>query len=276
MQRPWTKLLGVILIALLITGCGGKTSNESSQVQKQISVAGSTTVQPLAEKLAEAFMEKHPDVEITVQGGGSSVGIKSAAGGIADIGAASRELKESEKQKYSDLQVFVIAYDGIAIIVHPGVEVDGLTRKQLQGIFAGKITSWKEVGGADKPIIVVAREEGSGTRAAFEELVMGGKQITGQAILQPSNGAVKKTVASTPYSIGFLSFGYLDEEVKALAVDGVAPTKENAAQKRYPLVRPLNLLTKGTPSGLVKEWLDFILGPEGQKIVQSEGYIPVK
>ena len=244
----------------------------------EITEAGSTTVQPLAERLAEAFSAKHPEVEITVQGGGSSVGVKSAGQGTVDVGAASREVKESELQKYPDLKVFTIARDGIAIVAHPDVPVDGLTKEQVKDIFAGEITNWKEVGGPDKPIVVVSREEGSGTRAAFEEMVMGkeGPPIVDMAILQPSNGAVRTTVSTTPDSIGFLSFGYLDESVKALAIDGVEATEANAASGAYPIVRPLNLLTKGEPSGVVKAWLDFILSDEGQKIVVEEGYIAVK
>ncbi|HEC34832.1 MAG TPA: phosphate ABC transporter substrate-binding protein [Chloroflexi bacterium] len=244
----------------------------------QITEAGSTTVQPLAEKLAEAFSAQHPEVEITVQGGGSSVGVKSAAEGTVDVGAASREIKDSEMQEFPDLVVHTIARDGIAIVAHPDVAVDGLTKDEVKDIFAGEITNWSEVGGPDKPIVVVSREEGSGTRAAFEEMVMGkeGPPIVDTAILQPSNGAVRTTVATTPDSIGFLSFGYLDESVKALAIDGVEPTEANAASGDYPIVRPLNLLTKGEPSGVVKAWLDFILGDEGQQIVADEGYIPVK
>ena len=244
----------------------------------EITEAGSTTVQPLAEKLAEAFSAQYPDVEITVQGGGSSVGVKSAGEGTVDVGAASREVKESELQEFPDLKVYTIARDGIAIVAHPDVPLDGLTKEQVKDIFAGEITNWNEVGGPDKPIVVVSREEGSGTRAAFEEMVMGkeGPPIVDTAILQPSNGAVRTTVSTTPDSIGFLSFGYLDESVKTLAIDGVEPTEANAASGAYPIVRPLNLLTKGEPSGVVKAWLDFILGEEGQQIVADEGYIPVK
>ena len=249
-----------------------------AELSGEITEAGSTTVQPLAEKLAEAFMAKHPQVEITVQGGGSSVGVKSAGEGTVDVGAASREVKDSEKQEFPDLKVFTIARDGIAIVAHPDVPLDGLTKEQVGDIFAGEVTNWKDVGGPDKPIVVVSREEGSGTRAAFEEMVMGkeGPPIVDTAILQPSNGAVRTTVSTTPDSIGYLSFGYLDESVKVLAIDGVEATEANAASGDYPIVRPLNLLTKGEPSGVVKAWLDFILGEEGQKIVVEEGYIAVK
>lgn len=244
----------------------------------QLSVAGSTSVQPLAEKLASAFEAANPQVKIDVQGGGSSVGVKSAGDGTVDIGTASRNVKDEELQQYPDLVVTTIARDGIAVIVHPGVTVDGLTKEQVRDIFAGVITNWKEVGGADRPIVVVSREEGSGTRGAFQDMVMGGEEppIVDTAILQPSNGAVRTTVASTPDAIGYISFGYLDDSVKALAINGVAATVENALNGTYPVVRPFNMVTKGEPTGLAKAWLDWILSDAGQQIVAEEHYIPVR
>ncbi|MBU1750078.1 MAG: phosphate ABC transporter substrate-binding protein [Chloroflexi bacterium] len=245
--------------------------------QQQITVAGSTTVQPLAEKLAQAFAGQNPQVKINVSGGGSSVGVKSAGQGTVDVGMASREVKDSEKTEYPNIKIYVIARDGIAIVTHPDVAVQGLTTDQVRDIFAGTITNLQDVGGPDKAIIVVSREEGSGTRGAFEELVMGQDAvITEKAILQPSNGAVRTTVSTTPDSVGFLSFGYLDSSVKALPIDGVEATEANAASGTYPVVRPLNMLTLGEPAGAVKAWLDFILGPAGQNMVGEEGYIKVK
>ncbi|MBN1433565.1 phosphate ABC transporter substrate-binding protein [Candidatus Fermentibacterales bacterium] len=241
----------------------------------RISVAGSTTVQPLAELLSEAFSAEYPDVEITVQGGGSSVGVKSAGEGTVEIGMASREIKNSEFEEFPGIVVHTIARDGIAIVSHPDAGVDRLTTEQVRNIFNGEITDWSEVGGSAGPVITVAREEGSGTRAAFEELVMDGTLITGGAVLQPSNGAVRTTVSTTPMSIGFLSFGYLDETVRSIAVDGVLPNEETAASGEYPVVRPLNMITLGQPEGISKAWLDFIMSPDGQAIVSSEGYIAV-
>jgi phosphate transport system substrate-binding protein len=272
-------LASIVIASLVAAQCGAPATEApaGAGASGQISVAGSTTVQPLAEKLAEAFSAQNPAVNIDVQGGGSSVGVKSAGTGVADVGMASREIKDSEKEEYPDLVIFTVARDGIAIVAHPDVPVDELTREQVRGIFAGEITNWSEVGGPDKPITVVSREEGSGTRAAFEEMVMGEDTvIVDTAILHPSNGAVRTAVSTTPDSIGYLSFGYLDESTKALAVDGVEPTPENAASGTYPVVRPLNMLTKGEPDGTVKAWLDFILGAEGQKIVAEERFIPVK
>jgi len=249
----------------------------SASLSGKISITGSTTVQPLAEKLAGQFMAANPDVTIEVTGGGSSVGVKAASEGTADIGNASREISQDEKTQYPNMKVFVIARDGIAIIVPPDSPMTDLTVDQVRDIFSGKITNWKDVGGPDAPIIVVSREEGSGTRTAFEEMVMGKDAlITANAILQNSNGAVRTAVATTPNSVGYLSFGYLDNSVKALNLNGVAPTEENASNGTYPVVRPLNMLTPKEPDGLVKAFLDFVLGTEGQAMVRSEGYIPVK
>jgi phosphate transport system substrate-binding protein len=217
-------------------------------------------------------MADNPDVEITVQGGGSSVGVQSVADGTVDIGAASRALKPSEEGL--GLVVHHLASDGIAIATHPDQTVGELTTEQVRQIFAGDITNWSEVGGADAVIAVIAREEGSGTRAAFEEMVMEDEVITGTAILLPSNGAVRTAVAEDPDSIGFLSFGYLDDSTKALDIDGVAATVENAISGDYPVVRPLNFVTKGEPTGVVKAFIDFCLDTEGQSIV-AEDYIPV-
>lgn len=264
--RKWlvTPIAAAFLVAtLLLTGCSGGAANT-------ITEAGSTTVQPLAEKLSEAFKAKSPDINIVIQGGGSSVGIKSVNDETVDIGAASRELKPNEP----NLVKHLIARDGIAIVVHPSNPVAGLTREQVQGIFSGNITNWSQVGGENKEIHVVAREEGSGTRGAFEELVMGKELIKANAILQPSNGAVRTAVSSTPQAIGFISFGYIDSSVKTLAINNVAATVENAKNGNYPLSRPLYFLTKTQPTGLVKAFIDFCLGPEGQAIVAREGYIP--
>ena len=241
------------------------------EMKGEITEAGSTTVQPVAESLAAAFMTKYPDIKVVIQGGGSSTGVKSAAEGTVDIGAASRELKSSE---IGSVVEHVLARDGIAIVAHPSQTISNLTKDQVKQIFAGEISNWSQIGGPNKDINVVAREEGSGTRAAFEEMVMGEALITATAILQPSNGAVRTTVAGDPNAIGFLSFGYLDSSIKALSIDGVAGTVENAKNGTYPIVRPLLFLTKSQPEGIVKEFINFCLGSEGQEIV-AEDYIPV-
>lgn len=275
-------IVSVLLVAALTAACTA-TSTPSAPVSEPtaenatVSVSGSTTVQPLAEKLAEAYMAENNSVRIDVQGGGSSVGVKAAGEGTSNIGMASREIKESELTEFPNLEIFVIARDGIAIVAHPDVNVSDLTVEQVRDIFSGKVTNWKDLGGDDQNIIVVSREEGSGTRGAFEEMVMGEDAlIAATAILQPSNGSIRTTVSTTPYSVGYLSFGYLDETVKKISIGGVAPTEPNAADGTYPIVRPLNMLTSGEPAGAVKAFLDFILSEAGQKLVVEDGYIPVK
>ena len=274
-------VVSLLLIVTLLAACGGTSTpgapvSDPSADSSTISISGSTTVQPLAEKLAEAFMTENTGVRIDVQGGGSSVGVKAAGEGTSDIGMASREIKESEIAEFPNMKIFVIARDGIAIVAHPDIPVGDLTVEQVRDIFSGKVTNWKDLGGEDQNIIVVSREEGSGTRGAFEEMVMGEDAlIAATAILQPSNGSVRTTVSTTPNSIGYISFGYLDDTVKSISIDGVAPTEPNAADGSYPIVRPLNMLTNGEPDGAVKAFLDFILSDAGQKLVVEDGYIPV-
>ena len=282
LKKNITLVVSLLIIAALVSACGG-TSTPGAPVtdpttdNSTISISGSTTVQPLAEKLAEAFMTENTGIRIDVQGGGSSVGVKAAGQGTSDIGMASREIKESELAEFPKLNVVVIARDGIAIVANADVTVSDLTVEQVRDIFSGKITNWKDLGGEDQNIIVVSREEGSGTRGAFEELVMGKDAlITASAILQPSNGSIRTTVSTTPYSIGYMSFGYLDDTIKAISIGGIAPTEPNAADGSYPIVRPLNMLTNGEPTGAVKAFLDFILSDAGQKLVVEDGYIPVK
>jgi phosphate transport system substrate-binding protein len=245
----------------------------------QIQLAGSTTVQPLAEELAEAFMAKNPGLKIEVQGGGSSVGVTSAGEGTVDIGDASREIKSSELEQFPNLQIFTIARDGIAIVTNPGTSIPTLSIEQVQSIFAGEITNFSEVGGPDADIVVVSREEGSGTRAAFEELVMAynkaEKVITEKALLQQSNGQVRTTVASTPNSIGYLSFGFLDNSISGVPINNVQPTVDNVKNGTYPISRPLNMLTNGEPGPLAKAFLDFILSAEGQTIVAKD-YVSIQ
>ena len=282
LKKNITLVVSLLIIAALVSACGG-TSTPGAPVtdpttdNSTISVSGSTTVQPLAEKLAEAFMTENTGIRIDVQGGGSSVGVKAAGQGTSDIGMASREIKESELAEFPKLNVVVIARDGIAIVANADVTVSDLTVEQVRDIFSGKITNWKDLRGEDQNIIVVSREEGSGTRGAFEEMVMGKDAlITANAILQPSNGSIRTTVSTTPYSIGYMSFGYLDDTIKAISIGGIAPTEPNAADGSYPIVRPLNMLTNGEPTGAVKAFLDFILSDAGQKLVVEDGYIPVK
>jgi len=281
-----------VIMALTLAGCGATPeptqapatqpteapATQPAAASGRLSLAGSTTVQPLAEVLAEAYMDMNPDVVIEVQGGGSSVGVTSAGEGTVDIGMASRAVKDSEMETFPDLQIFTIARDGIAIVTNPVTTPPSLSIAQVRDIFAGEITNFSEVGGPDAPITVVSREEGSGTRAAFEELVMEHEEekvITENALLQQSNGQVRTTVSTTPNAIGYLSFGFLDDSTTPVAIDGVEPTVDNVKNDTYPIARPLNMLTKGEPNDLARSFLEFILSDQGQEIV-AEDYISIK
>jgi len=305
MSRKLTVLLSVMLVsALLLGACStaapaeeaapaveeaapaaeeAAPAAEEEVLSGQLQLAGSTTVQPLAEVLAEAFMDANADVVIEIQGGGSSVGVTSAGEDTVDIGNASRNVKDSEMETFPNLVVHTIAFDGIAIVTNPEIEIPTLSEEQVRGIFSGAITNFSEVGGPDAKIVVVSREEGSGTRAAFEELVMEYKDESGEkvmdpiaetALLQQSNGQVSTIVSTTPNTIGYLSFGYLSDAVKGVAIDGVAPTVENVKNGTYGIFRPLNMLTNGEAEGLAKAFLNFILSEAGQAIV-GEDYITV-
>ena len=268
-------LAGIGISMILLMGFMGCIGGEKES--KTLSLAGSTTVEPIASKAAEVYMEKHPDVKVTVQGGGSGTGIKMVGEGTVDIGNASRKIKDKEKDLYPDLVGTIIAYDGIAIVVHPSNPVENLTKQQLQDIYAGKITNWKEIGGEDREIVVVTRAEGSGTRDTFIELVMnkGKVEETSRALQKPSNGAVKATVAGNESAIGYIGLGYVDDTVKPVKINNILPSSETVKNGTYPISRALYMYTKGEPSGVTKEFIDFVLSKEGQNIVEEVGFIRI-
>jgi phosphate transport system substrate-binding protein len=227
-------------------------------------------VQPFAEKLAESCMARNPGLAINVQGGGSTAGIRAAETGAAQIGMSSRHLKGSE----ASLHQLTLALDGIAVIVNAANPVAGLSRAEIAAIFAGEISHWSQVGGPDREIHFVTREEGSGTRGAFEEMVMGKREIAPRALVQDSNGAVREIVASDPDALGYISLGLVDRRVRAIAVDGVLPTHDAIVEKRYAVVRPFLFLTRSEPEGAARTFIDCCLGPEGQRSLALEGLIP--
>lgn len=255
----------IFILALFITGCSQVDSG------RKITIAGSTSIEPFADKWAEVYMEKYPYTIVNVQGGGSSAGIQAVQSGVADIGTSSRELKPEEK----DLNEIIIAYDGLAIIVNSDNNINYLTIKQVKQIFSGQIRNWQEFGGNNKVITVVTREDGSGTRGTFQELVMENERIFKGAIVQDSNGTVREIVANDPNAIGYISLGLVNDKVKALSLDGIIATDENIINKKYMLVRPFLFVTKNTPTGAVKNFIDFVLSQEGQKLIKEEGLIPV-
>ncbi len=240
----------------------------------QVTLAGSTSVEPFAELLAERYMDSHPDAPaINVQGGGSTAGVRAALSGAADIGMSSRNLKPEEAAQ--GLTTQVIARDAIAVIVHPDNPVDNLSLAQVRGIFSGEIRNWRQVGGADRRIVVITREEGSGTRGAFEELVMDEEPITLSALRQDSNGAVRVVVAGDRYAIGYISLGLVNHQVKAVRLDGVEASVESVRDGSYGLSRPFLFLWKGELSASARAFIDYVLSPEGQSILAKEGLVTV-
>ena len=230
----------------------------TTDLSGSISMVGSTSMEKLANALSEAFMEEHPDVTVTAEFVGSGAGIEAVTNGTTDIGNSSRSLKDEEKA--AGVVENVVAIDGIAVCVDPANEVADLTKEQLTNIYNGTVTNWKEVGGADEPIIVIGREAGSGTRGAFEELVdlVDGCKYANEL---DSTGAVIAKVASTPGAIGYASLDALDDSVKALSLEGVEATAENIKAGNYFLSRPFVMATKGEISeqnDLVQAWFDFV------------------
>lgn len=248
----------------------------TADLSGSISMVGSTSMEKLANALSEAFMEEYPDVTVTAEFVGSGAGIEAVTNGTADIGNSSRSLKDEEKA--AGVVENVVAIDGIAVCVDPANEVADLTKEQLTNIYNGTVTNWKEIGGADEPIIVIGREAGSGTRGAFEELV-DLKDACKYANELDSTGAVIAKVASTPGAIGYASLDALDDSVKALSLEGVEATAENIKAGNYFLSRPFVMATKGEISeqnDLVQAWFDFVLGDEGQQVASEVGLITVK
>ena len=248
----------------------------TTDLSGSISMVGSTSMEKLANALSEAFMEEYPDVTVTAEFVGSGAGIEAVTNGTADIGNSSRSLKDEEKA--AGVVENVVAIDGIAVCVDPANEVADLTKEQLTNIYNGTVTNWKEVGGADEPIIVIGREAGSSTRGAFEELVdlVDGCKYANEL---DSTGAVIAKVASTPGAIGYASLDALDDSVKALSLEGVEATAENIKAGNYFLSRPFVMATKGEISeqnDLVQAWFDFVLGDEGQQVASEVGLITVK
>ena len=248
----------------------------TTDLSGSISMVGSTSMEKLANALSEAFMEEHPDVTVTAEFVGSGAGIEAVTNGTTDIGNSSRSLKDEEKA--AGVVENVVAIDGIAVCIDPANEVADLTKEQLTNIYNGTVTNWKEVGGADEPIIVIGREAGSGTRGAFEELVdlVDGCKYANEL---DSTGAVIAKVASTPGAIGYASLDALDDSVKALSLEGVEATAENIKAGNYFLSRPFVMATKGEISeqnDLVQAWFDFVLGDEGQQVASEVGLITVK
>ena len=280
------KLLSVLLAVFMIvtlSACSNNTAevNDNNTQADQpaetlsgsISLSGSTSMEKVCEALAETFMEENQDVTVTVEYTGSSAGIESVTNNMCDIGNASRNLKDSEKEK--GVVENIIAIDGIAVVVNSSSEVSNVTKDELIKIYTGEIKNWKQLGGKDENIVVLGREAGSGTRSAFEEL-LGIEDMCVYAGEIDSTGGVKAKVASTEGTIGYVSLDVVDETIKALSLDGVEATEANIKAGSYLLSRPFVMATKGEISAqneLVKAWFDYINSEKGQEVIKSVGLI---
>ena len=277
LKKIKTGLLVLSLLAIL-SAC---TSNSDTNTQASndrsstIAISGSTSVGPLAEKLAVKYKEKD-NTNIEINQIGSSAGITNAINGVSEIGMSSRDLKEEEKA--NGLNEVVIAYDGIVVVTHPSNKVKNLTMDQVKQIFTGEVTNWSELGGDDLEIVVVSREDGSGSRDAFQEIVgYRSGELIRNAIIASGNGNIKTTVANNKHAVGFISFEYIDESISTIDIDGVEATAENVLQQKYSLARPFLFVYKdGNLTEAGQQFIDFILSEDGQLIAAEAGAIPVK
>jgi phosphate transport system substrate-binding protein len=270
----------ILVIAITLLAVQGTFAQAAS-----CKVKGSDTVLPLTQKEAEVFMKKYPGSSIMVTGGGSGVGLSALQSGTTDIAQSSRKMKMDEKMKLQDAgKAFtekIVAYDALAVILHPSNKVTQLTREQLEAIYTGKITNWKEVGGDDMPIVLYSRETSSGTYEFFREHVLNKKNFAPSALLMPATGAIVQSVSQTKGAIGYVGLAYLESDIKAIKVsyDGgktyITPSVENAKNKTYPITRPLYYYYLNSAEKVVKPFVDFVLSAEGQKIVAEIGFVPL-
>ena len=250
-------------------------------------IKGSDTVLPVAQQTAERFMNREPDARVTVTGGGTGVGISALMDNTTDIAMASRPIKFSEKMKAKaakrDIDEVIVAYDALAVVVHPSNPVKKLTRRQLEDIFRGKITNWKQVGGDDRKLVVYSRETSSGTYEFFKESVLRHRNYMASILSMPATGAVIQSVSQTPGAIGYVGLAYLGKKnIKPVSIsyDGgknyVAPNFENSKNRTYPVVRPLYFYYNQANEKRIKPYLDYLLSDQGQRMVAETGFIPVK
>lgn len=275
----WSKLIfSVMGLATLLTACAEITAAPapptSAALTGRLTFAGSTTVQPLAGYLGEMFQQRYPQIELEIAAGGSVVGIEAVQAGAADIGMASRALKPAEAKGIKQNQ---IALDVLAIVVNPANPLKNLTLKQLRAIYTGKVTHWREVGGPDWPIVVIVREESSGTRGAFDEIALQKQKLSAPGLkVAITAGDMAASVAANRAAIGYVGFGNLEPNLKVIALNNVLPSPETARTGSYSLVRPLLLLTGPLSQPQADVFVDFALSTAGQGIVEKKGWIPVQ
>ena len=247
-------------------------------------IKGSDTLLPLTQTLSEHYLSEHPGAGLVVTGGGSGVGLAALREKTTDIAMTSRRIRFGEKMKFAEagqkIEEVAVARDALAVVVHPSNPIDRLTRSQLEAIFRGKITNWKEVGGPDRPIVVYSRETSSGTYEFFRESVLEGKNYMSGILSMPATGAVIQSVSQTPGAIGYIGLAYLTPRLKPLAVsyDGehyVYPSVESASDGSYPVVRPLYYYYDAAQRASVEPFVDYVLSDEAQRIVKEKGFIPI-
>jgi len=273
--------------AVSLAGCGkadsgssGSSSDTGSELSGSLNVEGSDTMVNLANSWAEQFMTENPNVNIAVKGGGSGNGIAALINGTADFANASREMKDEEIKQAADKAVSpvetAVARDGIAVIVNPANDVQGLTMDQLGRIYRGEITNWKDVGGADQEIVLLSRDSSSGTYEYFKEAVVGkDKNYSKAAKLLPSTQAIVDETKGNEAAIGYIGVGYETPDVKVLEIDGVVASVATVLDNTYPISRELYMYNNGDPTGAGKAYVEWILGPEGQQVVEDEGFVPL-
>lgn len=265
------RALLVVMASLVLTACGEVVDEES------ITAVGSSALQPLVEAAGEQYSAENLGKFINVQGGGSGTGLSQIAAGAVDIGNSDIFAEESDGIDASKLVDHRVAVVGITPIVTPGTGVTNVTLEELQGIFTGEITNWKELGGKDLPITVLNRSSGSGTRATFEKWVLeeGMKSVVSQE--QESSGTVRQIVANTPGTISYVAFSYVNDDVEALSVNGIEPTNENVNSNDWIIWSYEHMYTNGEPTGLTKDFMDYMLSDEIQdNLIGALGYIPIK
>lgn len=269
--------LVLALAVVALTGCGNKSEDKKpakADVKGTITAVGSSALQPLAEQAAKDFQKEYPDATVTVQGGGSGMGLSQIASGAVQIGD-SDIFAEAKNIDTKDLQDNKVAVVGMGPVVNKDVKVDDLTQQQLIDIFTGKITNWKDVGGDDQEIVVINRAEGSGTRATFEEFGLNG-QASMKAQEQDNSGSVQKIVSETPGAISYLAFSYYNDKVKALSIDGVKPEQKNVEDNSWKIWSYEHMYTKKDMDDVTKAYIDYMMSKDVQEnLVPKLGYIPV-
>lgn len=271
------RILSLVFVGVLFSWNAAQCGNLDAfaGLEGKIDIAGGTAHIPVMNDAAKEISTFNPKIRITVEGGGSGIGVQKVGEGLVDIGNTGRPVSKEEVARYG-LVSYPFALDGVAVVVHPDNAVAGLTAGQVKDIYAGTIINWKEVGGKDAPINLFTRDEASGTREVFWEKLLRKGPVAASANIVSSNGAMKVAIAQDKNAIGYVSIGHIDESVKPITLDGVEASQENALSGSYPVVRNLYMNTKGEPSKLVASFIGYIMGPEGARIIKKHGYIPLQ